>query len=152
MHGLVYRLRGGPRRATLTGLGLSDLMFDSDYNPAVRAGIPAAVRAALDHGDPAPLLRLAHSAEGLASLPGPREFSAARYAAVCEETPLPWPRSTPFGAREGLARRRRTGWARARSSRSATRRRARTRSTSACTGPTRRRRRCSAARTRRCRR
>ena len=103
MHGLVYRLRGGPRRATLTGLGLSDLMFDSDYNPAVRAGIPAAVRAALDHGDPAPLLRLAHSAEGLASLPGPREFSAARYAAVCEETPLPWPRSTPFAAREGLA-------------------------------------------------
>ena len=108
MHGLVYRLRGGPRRATLTGLGLSDLMFDSDYNPAVRAGIPAAVRAALDHGDPAPLLRLAHSAEGLASLPGPREFSAARYAAVCEETPLPWPRSTPFGgagrARAGRGR------------------------------------------------
>ena len=104
MHGLVYRLRGGPRRATLTGLGLSDLMFDSDYNPAVRAGIPAAVRAALDHGDPAPLLRLAHSAEGLASLPGPREFSAARYAAVCEETPLPWPRSAPFAAREGLAK------------------------------------------------
>ena len=103
MRGLVYRLRGGPRRATLTGLGLSDLMFDSDYNPAVRAGIPAAVRAALDHGDPAPLLRLAHSAEGLASLPGPRSFSAARYAAVCEETPLPWPRDTPFGAREALA-------------------------------------------------
>ena len=39
-------------------------MFDSDYNPAVRAGIPAAVRAALDHGDPAPLLRLEHSARG----------------------------------------------------------------------------------------
>jgi pimeloyl-ACP methyl ester carboxylesterase len=104
MRGLVYRLRGGPRRVTLTGLGLSDLMFDSDYNPAVRAGIPAAVRAALDHGDPAPLLRLAHSAEGLASLPGPREFSAARYAGVCEETPLPWPRSAPFAAREGLAK------------------------------------------------
>jgi pimeloyl-ACP methyl ester carboxylesterase len=103
MRGLVYRLRGRPRRATLTGLGLSDLMFDSDYNPPVRAGIPAAVRAGLDHRDPAPLLRLAHSAEGLASLPGPRSFSAARYAAVCEETPLPWPRDTPFGAREALA-------------------------------------------------
>jgi pimeloyl-ACP methyl ester carboxylesterase len=103
MRGLVYRLRGGPRRTTLTGLGLSDLVFDSDYNPAVRAGIPAAVRAALDHGDPAPLLRLEHNAEGLASLPGPREFSAARYAAVCEETPLPWPRSAGFGVREALA-------------------------------------------------
>jgi hypothetical protein len=103
MRGLVYRLRRGPRRATLTGLGLSDLMFDSDYNPAVRAGIPAAVRAALDHGDPAPLLRLEHSASGLSTLPGPRSFSAGRYAAVCEETPLPWPRSAPFGERTGLA-------------------------------------------------
>jgi pimeloyl-ACP methyl ester carboxylesterase len=104
MSGLVYRLRRGPRRATLSGLGLSDLMFDSDYNPAVRAGIPAAVRAALDHGDPAPLLRLEHSAAGLSTLPGPRSFSAGRYAAVCEEVSLPWPRSTPFGERKGLAR------------------------------------------------
>ena len=103
MRGLVHRLRRGPRRATLTGLGLSDLMFDSDYNPAVRAGIPAAVLAALDHGDPAPLLRLEHSAAGLSALPGPRSFSAGRYAAVCEETPLPWPRSAPFGERTGLA-------------------------------------------------
>ena len=39
-------------------------MFDSDYNPAVRAGIPAAVRAALDHGDPAPLLRLDAQRDG----------------------------------------------------------------------------------------
>ena len=88
---------------TLTALALSDLMFDSDYNPAIRAGIPAAVRAALDHRDPLPLLRLVESAEGLSSLPGPRTFSAARYAAVCEETPLPWPRGAPFGERAARA-------------------------------------------------
>ena len=32
-------------------------------------------------------------------------FSAARYATVCEETPLPWPRGAPFGERAQRARR-----------------------------------------------
>ena len=40
----------------------------------------------------------------LASLPEPRSFSAARYATVCEETPLPWPRGAPFGERAQRAR------------------------------------------------
>ena len=93
-------------------------MFDSDYNPAIRAGIPVAVRAALDHGDAAPLLRLEHSASGLSTLPGPRAFSAARYAAVCEETPLPWPRGTRSGSARGSRRRRPIARGRARSSRS----------------------------------
>ena len=78
-------------------------MFDADYNPAIRAGIPVAVRAALDNRDPGPLLRLAASAEDLSSLPGPRTFSAARYATVCEETPLPWPRGAPFAERAARA-------------------------------------------------
>ena len=103
MRGVVHSLHGGRRPVTLTALALSDLMFDSDYNPAIRAGIPAAVRAALDHRDALPLLRLVESAQGLASLPGPRTFSAARYATVCEETPLPWPRGAPFGERAGRA-------------------------------------------------
>ena len=34
----------------------------------------------------------------------PRDFSAARYAAVCEETPLPWPRGTPLADRFAVAR------------------------------------------------
>jgi pimeloyl-ACP methyl ester carboxylesterase len=103
LRGAVYGLRGRRRPATLTALGLSDLVFDADYNPAIRAGIPAGVRAALDHRDPAPLLRLAEAAESLASLPSPRVFSAARYAAVCEETPLPWPRGAPLGERAARA-------------------------------------------------
>jgi pimeloyl-ACP methyl ester carboxylesterase len=105
---LVARLRSGPPmrapvhdargRATVRTLGplaLSDLLFDADYNPALRAAVPVAVRAALDNGDAAPLLRLIAAAEPLAALPPPRLFSAARYAAVCAETPLPWTPGAP---------------------------------------------------------
>jgi len=108
---LADRLRAAPLRGMtrgrsrrLTALALSDLMFDSDYNPAIRAGIPVAVRAALDNGDPAPLLRLVDAAAALSRVPPARVFSAARYAAVCEETPLPWPRGTPFEQRAQRAR------------------------------------------------
>jgi len=104
LRGVTYGARGRRRVGRLTALGLSDLMFDSDYNPAIRAGIPVGVRAALDHGDAAPLLRLAAAAAGLAGLPSPRVFSAARYATVCEETALPWPRGAPFGERAARAR------------------------------------------------
>jgi len=104
LRGATYGPRGRRRPGTLTALALSDLMFDSDYNPAIRAGIPVAVRAALDNRDPAPLLRLVNAAAELSRLPPARVFSAARYATVCEETPLPWPRGAPFGERAQRAR------------------------------------------------
>jgi pimeloyl-ACP methyl ester carboxylesterase len=104
LRGVSYDARGRPRRGTLTALALSDLMFDSDYNPAIRAGIPVAVRAALEHRDAAPLLRLIRSAAWLSRLPSPRVFSTARYAAVCEETPLPWPRGAATADRSRRAR------------------------------------------------
>ncbi len=104
LRGVTYGARGRRRPGTLTALALSDLMFDSDYNPAIRAGIPVAVRAALDHRDAVPLLRLIDAAASLSRLPSPRVFSAARYATVCEETPLPWPRGTPFDQRAQRAR------------------------------------------------
>ena len=104
LRGMSYGPGGRRRPGTLTALALSDLMFDSDYNPAIRAGIPVAVRAALDHGDPAPLLRLIDTAAVLSRLPPARVFSAARYATVCEETPLPWPRGAPFEQRAQRAR------------------------------------------------
>ena len=56
-------------------------MFDSDYNPAIRAGIPVGVRAALDHGDPAPLLRLA------ARPPGPLHAAGAARRSPPPATP-----------------------------------------------------------------
>ena len=37
-------------------------------------------------------------------MPPPRFFSVARFATVCEETPLPWPRGAPFGERAQRAR------------------------------------------------
>src|SRR3954451_11022707 len=104
MRGASYDARGRRRRGALTALALSDLMFDSDYNPAIRAGIPVAVRAALDHRDAAPLLRLIRSSASLSRLPSPRIFSAARYATVCEETPLPWPRGSATPDRAQRAR------------------------------------------------
>jgi pimeloyl-ACP methyl ester carboxylesterase len=100
---LVRRLR----RAPLRGLGpvrIADLLYDADYLPPLRAAVPAGVRAALA-GDGAPLRRLATVGDQLGEwLPPPRVFSNARYATVCEETPLPWDPATPFASRMGQAR------------------------------------------------
>ena len=65
-----------------------------------------AVRAALDNDDAAPMLRLLAASRAFSVPFDPRDFSAARYAAVCEETPLPWPRGTPLADRERVARER----------------------------------------------
>jgi pimeloyl-ACP methyl ester carboxylesterase len=103
LRGAVYDVWGRRRERWLTPLALSDLLFDADYAPAVRAGVPAGARAAL-RGDAAPLLRLVEAADDLAGLPGPQEFSSARYAASCEETPLPWDPGAPVAQREAQAR------------------------------------------------
>jgi pimeloyl-ACP methyl ester carboxylesterase len=103
MRGAVYDERGRRSELTLTPVSLSDLLFDADYAPAARAGVPSAVRAALLHGDAAPLARLVAAAEPFAALPGPQQFSSARYAASCEETPLPWDPAAPLEEREAQA-------------------------------------------------
>src|SRR5215207_2277214 len=105
LRGRAYDRRGRGHRRAVGPTAISDLLYDSDYNPPLLAGVPAAVRAAL-HGDRAPLVRLVAEGDNLAELPSPRSFSSARYATVCEETPLPWDASTPFGARLAEARRR----------------------------------------------
>jgi pimeloyl-ACP methyl ester carboxylesterase len=105
LQGAVVGADGRARARSLTAVRIADLLFDADYDPALRAGVPAAVRAAL-HGDAAALLRLAAAGDGLAVLPPPAEFSSARYAAICEETPLPWDQTTPLDARLAEARRR----------------------------------------------
>jgi len=106
LRGRWYDARGRSRRGTVRPTALSDLMYDADYNPALRAGLPMAVRAALDHDDAAPLLRLLNASDQYALPSDPRDFSAARYATVCEETPLPWPRGTPLADRSRVARER----------------------------------------------
>ena len=105
MHSVDYDRRGVGHERTITPTAIADLLYDADYNPPLRAAVPAAVRAALA-GDAAPMARLLAEGDGLAELPAPRSFSSARYATVCEETPLPWDASTPIGARTAEARRR----------------------------------------------
>ena len=104
LRGTWYTARGERRRGTVTPVALADLMYDADYNPALRAALPVAVRAALDHDDAALLLRLLRVSDSYALRSPPREFSAARYATVCEDTPLPWPRGTPPDQRRAVAR------------------------------------------------
>ena len=99
----VYDARGRRRVRTLRPTAISDLMYDADYAPELRAAIPVAVRAAL-RGDEAPLLRLITTPSELSFRLPPQIFSSARYATVCEETPLPWARGTPIGDRLGVAR------------------------------------------------
>src|SRR4051794_17936706 len=105
LRGVAYDRRAHGHRRAVGQTALADLLYDSDYNPPLRAAMPSAVRAAL-HGDNAPLVRLLAEGDKLSELPSPRSFSSARYATVCEETPLPWDATTPIGDRLAEARRR----------------------------------------------
>jgi pimeloyl-ACP methyl ester carboxylesterase len=105
VRGIAYDRRGRGHRERIGPTAIADLLYDSDYNPPLRAALPAALRAAL-RGDRAPLARLLAEGGKLADLPSPRSFSSARYATVCEETPLPWDASTPVGERLAEAQRR----------------------------------------------
>ena len=152
LRGTWYTARGERRRGTVTPVALADLMYDADYNPALRAALPVAVRAALDHDDAALLLRLLRVSDELrAALAAARVLGRpVRHgvrgdaaAVAARDAARPAPRGRPrAGAR--AARRRR-------SARSTPRSRTPTRSTSACAGRIPRARRAPpAARTRRC--
>ena len=80
-------------------------MFLTDYLPALRAALPTAVRAGLA-GDGAPLARLIRESRRFEDLGSPRDFSVARYATVCETTPLPWDPGTPIEQRPAVAQQR----------------------------------------------
>ena len=70
LSGYVYDGTGHRHRASLTNVGLLNLIGAGDLNPALRALLPASVQSAL-HGDPNPLLRLNLLSEGLIpNLPG----------------------------------------------------------------------------------
>jgi len=102
MKAAAYDAKGRVHRVTVSRNTLLYLMFDADYDPAMRAAMPAAVKAGLG-GDPAPLARLIREASVFDDLGPASEFSAARYAAVCEETPLPWDPGTPIDERPAIA-------------------------------------------------
>ncbi len=105
LRGYVVDRRGRRRPARLTRGELFVVLLTGDFDPALRGAFPGAVRAALD-GDTAPLLRLKRRALSVAAPPPPHVFSAAVFTATtCEESPLPWPRTTPP---DPLERRRQT--------------------------------------------
>ena len=106
LRGRVVDDRGRRRRVTLTTTELFLILLTGDFDPALRAAFPGAVRAALER-DPAALLRLKRRSTILgAQAPAARYVSTALFTAtMCEEMPLPWPRDTPPdpGRRRDLA-------------------------------------------------
>jgi pimeloyl-ACP methyl ester carboxylesterase len=98
LRGRVVDPRGRPRRTALTRGELLLMLVAGDFDPALRAAMPGAVRAALD-GDTAPLLRLSRRAFAVeGEPPPPRLISTALFTATtCEEMPLPWARTAPPG-------------------------------------------------------
>src|SRR5213078_2891117 len=54
----------------------------------------------------APMARLLREGDRFDDLGSPRDFSNARYATVCEETPLPWDPGTPLDQRLAVTRQR----------------------------------------------
>ena len=96
VRGQVVDEHGRRRPARVSRSELFLMLIAGDFDPALRAALPGAVRAALD-GDGAPLVRLGRrsfSVEG--EPPPPRLLSTALFAATtCEEMRFPWARTAP---------------------------------------------------------
>jgi pimeloyl-ACP methyl ester carboxylesterase len=103
LRGPAVRGDGRPYPARLSRVRLLDLLFAGDFDPTLRAALPASIRSAVN-GDPAPILRLLRRGTAEAYEPV-SYFNPAVFAATgCEEGPLPWSRATPTGARVAEAR------------------------------------------------
>jgi pimeloyl-ACP methyl ester carboxylesterase len=100
LRGVAYDQHGKPVRRSVTPKMLFDLLLDGDLNPVIRAELPAAVRAALDH-DLGPLVRLLT----LTTIHPAREEAGSAIDETlfidtsCEETPFPWQRAAPQATR-----------------------------------------------------
>jgi pimeloyl-ACP methyl ester carboxylesterase len=99
--------RGRKRRAVMDTGELFSILAAGDLNPAWRAQLPGAMRAAV-RGDEAPLLRLgaaALSASGLqaaragSQVPSSNSNEALYLATVCEDVTFPWNRAAGVEAR-----------------------------------------------------
>jgi pimeloyl-ACP methyl ester carboxylesterase len=103
--GMLTDEQGRRRRSEVGILEIALATQNVDVNPALRASLPAALRAARE-SDPQPLLRLV--AGGLLQpAADPRALSGSLNTVMnCEELTLPWERTTPFESRLAEARRR----------------------------------------------
>jgi pimeloyl-ACP methyl ester carboxylesterase len=93
---------GRRRRAGLEPPTLYAILRTGDLNPAWRALLPAAIRAAI-RGDTAPVVRLAAAAlgppTGSQAIEDPGNNQAVFVATLCEEGRFPWDRSAGTSAR-----------------------------------------------------
>jgi pimeloyl-ACP methyl ester carboxylesterase len=98
--------RSGKRRTTtLDRSTLYTMLLIGDFEPGLRAAMPAALRAAAT-GDPAPLLRLADLIRPPADPQPPdlEQFSTGLWlATVCAEESFPWDPGTPESERRSQA-------------------------------------------------
>ncbi len=90
--------RGRAHTISISGDELLQILVAGDLEPALRAGFPAAVRAAAG-GDTAPLARLVHGAEEAGGgseeeRPGESFDTPLYLATTCEEQPFPWNRAS----------------------------------------------------------
>jgi len=90
--------RGRAHTIAITANELLEILVAGDLEPALRAGFPAAVRAAA-RGDDAPLARLVHEAEetgeGSEQENPDESFDTPLYlATTCEEQLFPWSRAS----------------------------------------------------------
>jgi pimeloyl-ACP methyl ester carboxylesterase len=102
LRGPVTTSNGGTVRRTLNEIDLLDVLLAGDFNPTLRADLPAAVRSAL-RGDARPILRLQERANADKS-DEPDDISTALFATTtCEEGVFPWDRADPPQARADAA-------------------------------------------------
>lgn len=102
IRGPVTTAAGSTVRRSLSAVDLLDVLLAGDFNPTLRADLPAAVRSAL-HGDVRPILRLQERANADNSDEAD-DISAALFATTtCEESVFPWNRSDPPSSRADAA-------------------------------------------------
>jgi pimeloyl-ACP methyl ester carboxylesterase len=99
--GPVTTSSGRTTRRTLDAIDLFDIVLAGDFDPTLRADLPAAVRSAL-RGDVRPILRL--EARASAGDEDEDTISETLFATtVCEEAPFPWARGDGPRARAAAA-------------------------------------------------
>jgi pimeloyl-ACP methyl ester carboxylesterase len=106
--GTAFDGRGRPRRVRIRRGDLFSMLLFGDLLPAIRGDLPAAYASAV-RGDTALLARFGYRPRGLDDVPGQpaTEYSQGLYATtMCEESELPWDRTTPFEDRRAQARER----------------------------------------------
>ena len=94
LRGSVVTSSGRRRAVALPPQALFPVIVSGDLNPAWRALLPGAVRAAV-RGDRAPIARLMVSALGVTGLQNAEEVNqTVRLATLCEDVAFPWNRQS----------------------------------------------------------